>query len=297
MISKTMRCSDLLFLAAAVGWTIAGSSRAQPAVANSSDDSAERIIPPSAPPEDSENDWSQLDVDGFALMKEAQGRHPRPPSQTTPGVGHTWTSHESPDGSEILTARRSVSPLWNMQVGTELIVMRQPPPPPAWDQAADRLALNGPSPQSSAQAWAAVTAPGVGAIWDKTAIEARIDPARDQTKLDTSLSKSLPLGEGGYALTLRNGYNLVQHSALPIFGLRGDPVRSYTTDQSARLSVADTGASLVAGQSWSSTDDKWLHNIGAEQKLFGGVSVTGSISQTPVGPLDASLTAAFKRNW
>jgi hypothetical protein len=289
----------LLLLAAAACWTITGTSRAQSAATAPSDDSAERITPASEPPEDSEIDWSQLDVDGFTLMKEAspQGRHLRPSSQTAPSAGLAWTSHESADGSEILTAKRSVSPLWNTQVGTDLTVVRQPSPLTASDLAADKLPIDGCPPQSSATAWAGFTAPGLGSIWDKTALETRIDPAQKQSVLNTSLSKSLPLGKGGYALTLQDGYNLVQHSALPIFGLKGDPVRSYTTDQSARLSMADTGTSLIAGQSRSSTDDKWLRNIGAEQKLFDGISITGSISETPIGPLNASLTAAFKRAW
>jgi hypothetical protein len=179
-----------------------------------------------------------------------------------------------------------------------MTVVRQPSPLTASDLVTDkRLAIDGRPSQSSGTAWAAATAPGLGSIWDKTALKARIDPAQDQTMLDTALIKSLPLGDGRYALTLQNGYNIVQHSVLPIPGINGHPTRSYETGQSARLSMADTGTSLIAGQSLSSTDDKWLRKIGAEQKLFDGISVTGSVSETPLGPVNASLTAAFKRNW
>ena len=52
---------------------------------------------------------------------------------------------------------------------------------------------------------------------------------------------------------------------------------------SAKLSIADTGTSFIAGQTLSSTDDKWLRKIGAEQKLFGGVTISGSIGETALG--------------
>ena len=78
-------------------------------------------------------------------------------------------------------------------------------------------------PQSSGTAWAAITAPGVGSIWDKTAVEARVDPSQDQSKLGTSLSKSLPLGEQ-YSLTLQNGYNVIQQGVVPVPGIAGRPV-------------------------------------------------------------------------
>lgn len=247
------------------------------------------------PPGDSEIDWSQLEVDGFTLTEEMPPQVPRSrrPSQPGSGEGLAWTSHDNADGSAALTARRSVSPLWNARIGTDLTVMRQPSPLTASE--ADKLATSTPPSRSSGQAWAAVTAPGVGPVWDKTALEARIDPVRDQTTLDTSLSKSLPLSDGRYALTVQNGYNVTQHGVLSVPGVKGP--RHYKTDHSVRLSLTGTGTSLIAGQSLSSTDDKWLRRIGAEQKLFDGVSVAGSVSETPQGPLNASLTAAFKRTW
>ena len=142
---------------------------------------------------------------------------------------------------------------------------------------------------------AAATAPGLGSIWDKTALEARIDPTQDQTRFGTSLSKSVPLDGGQYALTLQNGYNVVQQSTLP--GIGGHFGHSYGTDQSAKLNITDSGTSLIAGQSLSSSSDRWLRTIGAEQKLFDGVSIAGSVSETALGPLNTSVTAAFKRRW
>jgi hypothetical protein len=161
---------------------------------------------------------------------------------------------------------------------------------------AEKIAHNNQISQSSGSAWAAMTAPGVGSIWDKTAIEARTDPSQEQSKFGTSLTKSLPFGGDQYALTLQHGYNVTQQTLVPVFGL-GASSRIYEIDQSAKLGIAETGTSFIAGQTHSSADDKWLRRIGAEQKLFGGVTVTGSISETPDGIANRSLSAGFKTRW
>ena len=106
----------------------------------------------------------------------------------------------------------------------------------------------------------------------------------------------MPLSEH-YSLTLKNDYNLIQQGIVPVPGIISHPVRSSETDQSARLSIADTGTSFIAGQTLSTSDDKWLRKVGAEQKLFDGVTISGSIGETPSGAASKSLSAGFKRSW
>jgi hypothetical protein len=53
----------------------------------------------------------------------------------------------------------------------------------------------------------------------------------------------------------------------------------------------------MAGQTLSTTDDKWLRKISAEQKLFDGVSISGSIGETAQGATSRSISAGFKRSW
>ena len=106
----------------------------------------------------------------------------------------------------------------------------------------------------------------------------------------------MPLSDQ-YSVTLQNGYNVIQQGVVPVPGIPARPQRNYETDQTAKLSVTDTGTSLIAGQSLSTTDDKWLRKLGAEQKLFGDVSINGSIGETPQGATSKSLTAGFKRSW
>jgi hypothetical protein len=240
-------------------------------------------------------DWSLLNVDASTLTtRPASKARPAPRADT--GADVSWSSKDRPNGSAAVSVKQPVSPLLDARVGADMTVVNQPQALTSSDLLRQKFSTDAPPSQSSGTAWAAITAPGVASIWDKTAVEARVDPSQEQSKLGTSLSKSLPLNEQ-YSLTLQNGYNVVQQGVVPVPGLAGHPVRNYETEQSAKLSIADTGTSFVAGQTLSSTDDKWLRRIGAEQKLFGDVNISGSIGETAQGTSNKSLTAGFKRSW
>jgi hypothetical protein len=241
-----------------------------------------------------ELDWSQLNVDASTLNITPSSKARIPP-QAARSTEMSWSSQDKPNGSAAVSVKQPLSTFWDARVGADMTVAPQQTLTGS-QVLSEKLANGGSEPQSSGTAWAAITAPGVGSIWDKTAVEARVDPSQDQSKVGTSLSKSLPLDEQ-YSLTLQNGYNVIQQGMMPVPGIPGRPLRNYETDQSAKLSIAETGTSFIAGQSLSSTDDKWLRKIGAEQKLFGGVSISGSIGETPLGVANKSLTAGFKQSW
>lgn len=230
-----------------------------------------------------EFDWSQLDVDASTLMATSPTAKARVAPRDAATGELTWSSQEKPNGSAV-SVKQPISPFWDTRIGADMTIVRQPAT--LSELLAEKTSYGGSEPQSSATAWAAVTAPGVGSIWDKTAVEARLDPSQDQGKLGTSLSKSLSLGEQ-YSLTLQNGYNLVQQG----------PAHSYETEQSARFSITDTGTSFSAGQKLSTADDKWLRRIGAEQKIVGGFNISGSVAETALGPANKSITAGFKQSW
>jgi hypothetical protein len=243
-----------------------------------------------------ELDWSQLNVDASTLTWTPASKARTASPKTTPGTDTSWSSNDKSDGSAAVSVKQSVSPFLDTRIGADMTVTRQPQTLTESQLLSEKLANGGSLPQSSGTAWAAITAPGAGSIWDKTSVEARVDPSQEQTRLGTSLSKSLPLNEQ-YSLTLQNGYNLVEQGVIPVPGIIGRPVHNYETDQSARLSIADTGTSFTAGQSLSSTDDRWLRKVGAEQKLFGGVSISGSIGETSLGTTNKSFSAGFKQSW
>ncbi|HXN70174.1 MAG TPA: hypothetical protein VN926_21270, partial [Bradyrhizobium sp.] len=217
---------------------------------------------------------------------------------------------DKPNGSAAVSVKQPLSPFWDARVGADMTVVNQPQTLTSADLVRQKFSSDSQPSQSSGSAWAAITAPGVDSIWDKTAIEARVDPSQEQSKLGTSLSKSVPLSEQ-YSLTLQNGYDVIQqgivpvpgHSSLPcadclnLSATPARPARNYQTGQSAKLSIVDTGTSFMAGQTLSTTDDKWLRKIGAEQKLFDGVSISGSIGETAQGATSRSISAGFKRSW
>jgi hypothetical protein len=238
-----------------------------------------------------ELDWSQLNVDASTLVPSPKSKA-RVSPQTGSSTEMSWSANDKGNGASAVTVKQPVSNFLDTRVGADMNVARQP----QTITESQLLANGGSLPQSSGTAWAAITAPGVGSIWDKTAVEARLDPSQEQSKLGTSLSKALPLNEQ-YSLSFQNGYSLVEQGYVPVPGIVGRPARNYETDQSAKLSITDTGTSFTAGQTLSSTDDKWLRKVGAEQKLFGGVSISGSIGETPLGTTNKSLSAGFKQSW
>ena len=238
-------------------------------------------------------DWSQLNVDASTLTGPAPKGGGS--SKAAASVDAAWSANERSNGTSAVSVKQSITPFWDTRIGADMTVARQGTATTS-ELLSEKLANGGSLPQSSGTAWAAITAPGVASIWDKTSVEARVDPGSEQSRLGTSLSKSLPLSEQ-YSVTLKNDYNLIQQGIVPVPGIVSHPARSYETDQSARLSITDTGTSLIAGQTLSTSDDKWLRKVGAEQKLFDGVTISGSIGETPSGAANKSLSAGFKRSW
>ncbi|WP_198961141.1 hypothetical protein [Bradyrhizobium sp. UFLA03-84] len=239
-------------------------------------------------------DWSQLDTDSTSLPTLAPKGAARRGSIA--GNDPSWTTNNNANGSSAVSVKQSISPFLDTRVGADMTVAK-PGPTTTSEQLSERLANGGSQPQSGGSAWASMSAPGVASIWDKTSVEARIDPGADQSKVGTSLSKSMPLSEQ-YSLTLQGGYNLIQQGVVPVPGIIGTPSHSYDTDQSARLSVTDSGTSITAGQTLSSTsDERWLRRIGAEQKLLDGVTVSGSVGETAQGTINKSIGAGYKHSW
>lgn len=237
-------------------------------------------------------DWSQLAVDAgtgndvMAAKKRAQA---------AAKDGLNWSSNANANGSSAVTVKQSVSSFWDARIGADMTVTSEPR---TMSELLAQKATNGGSlPQSSGSAWAAATAPGAGSIWDKTAVEARVDPGAEQSKIGASLIKSVPLSSDT-SLTLQNGYSVNQQGTAAVPGIGGGHVtRNYETDQTAKVTLTDTGTSITAGQSLSTTDDKWLRKVGAEQKLFDNVTVSGSVGETSQGAINKSLTAGFKKSW
>jgi len=240
-------------------------------------------------------DWSQLNIDAnsFSDRPEAKARSGKPAAIAS-GPDLNWSNQNNANGSSGVSVKQSVSPFWDTRIGADMTVTKQPT---TMAELLEEKAENGGGLlQNGGTAWAAVTAPGAGSIWDKTAVEARVDPGSDQSKIGATITKAVPLIDE-YKLSLQNGYNVTQQGMVPLPGAAPRTNRSFDTDQSAKLSMGSTGTSLTAGQTLSSSDDKWLRHVGAEQKLIDGVTVSGAIGETAQGATSKSITAGFKKSW
>jgi hypothetical protein len=148
--------------------------------------------------------------------------------------------------------------------------------------------------QAVGVAWANITAPGL-MMWDRSAIETRIDPYQE-SRLGMTLSRSMPLS-GDVALTLQNTFAWTQpllHGA-PVMAHGGHVVEG---NHAVRFTYLPFDTTFSIGTTGSSAEDGWRRSLSAEQRLFGGpMSVTGAVSETGTGELDRSLKARFKRNW
>jgi hypothetical protein len=102
----------------------------------------------------------------------------------------------------------------------------------------------------------------------------------------------VPVGDN-LTVTMQNGVSLTR--PLPTTGAHA---QGWAASQALRFNVLPTDTTLSVGAAISSTDDKWLPTLSAEQKLFGGpFSVTGAVSETATGETSKSLGAGFKRQW
>jgi hypothetical protein len=152
--------------------------------------------------------------------------------------------------------------------------------------------------QSTGFAWANVTVPDLPLGWDKASIDTQLDPLDEQSKVGTTLSRSIPLS-GDMSMTLQNGVSVSRTFANTTLSSQATSAsQNWASNQSLRFSLLPTDTTLSLGASLSSGTDKWLRTFSAEQKLFGGpVSLTGSVSETSSGEASKSLKAGFKQNW
>jgi hypothetical protein len=244
-------------------------------------------------PEPTAFEWSLLDPSiPVTVDKPIKYRAPA----TLSGPSASWDRTEKDDGGSAVTVKRSVLPFWDTKVGADMNVAADSPIT-SGELIARKAQGDTTSLQSGGSVWASMNGPGVAGIWDKTSVDARLDPSADQNRIGTAISKTIPIDNNQYALTVQNGYAVTQPLDTPIAGLGPRTGRSIEVDRSAKLEFRGTGTSLIAGETQSSLDNRWLSRVGAEQKLFGGVSISGTYAQTADGFDSKSVTAGYKYHW
>ena len=190
-----------------------------------------------------------------------------------------------PDGSSTLTLKNPLSAGWETKVGADVA----PAAPPVY-QPGQPLPGAG-SAYNSGAAWATLGMPNLASF------DARLDPNIDQSKLGTTLQRSLPLG-GHLSLTLQETLSLTdsfagQTAGLPVAG----PPQSWGRENRVKFDILSTGTSLGAGVITSSIDPVTHHTFSADQKVYGPLHVTTAVNDIGQPTASKSLSAAFKLNW
>jgi hypothetical protein len=229
----------------------------------------------------------QLD---FSLLIDAptlsDHRNAAPPSDLAAPPATIGSRVDKADGSMTHSAGEALPIPWDAKVGVDLAAPAVPTDTPMPGQGAE----------DHGSGWANLAVPAAPIGLDKATIDARVDPAADQGRLSTALSRSLPIG-GGFSLTLQNGYAVTQTLANPNGMATAPNPRIYTGDGGVKLDLP-TQTAVSARASMSSSDDRPTPSLSAEQKLFDTpLSITGTISQRPTGETDRSIMAGFKQTW
>ena len=237
-----------------------------------------------------EPDWSELGKIPEAPNKILRAAGPRAKQPDS----SAWSRNSNGNGTSAVAVKRDVSAFLDTHVGANLNLAKTPAATLA-DSLSDKM-LSGDTPKSSSgTAWASMTGPGVPRLWDKTAVDISMDSGTDQGKVGTTLSRSVPLVDNAYSVTLQNAYRLTQPATAPLTGSQEN--RTLEIERSAKFNVNQTGTSMIASQTLSSADDKWLGKVGAEQKFLGDVTVTGTVNEATHGPVKKALTTGFKKSW
>ena len=274
-------------------------SRAAVAEGTTSDNTTAEATTPEALPSDDEPLPDNIDFNALAVPLDRPYTPPpklkSAPPLNTGNTAPVWSRNDNPNGTAAVSVKQAVSPVWDMKAGVDMSVATPSSPLRTPETLPEKLASDARVETSQGSAWMSAKAPGVPYLSDHVALEARMNPSHD-ARFGTAFSKSMPIMGDQFSLTLKHGYYVTQHDAVP--GLQSaQHGRSFEMDRSAQFSITDTGTSFVAGQTLAPTGDRWLNNIGAQQQLFGGLSITGSVSETPDGFSNKSLTAGFKKSW
>ena len=213
-------------------------------------------------------------------------------AQSNPNDPTFGSRSDKPDGSVALTIGRRLPTDWDTKFGMDAKLSPEPP-----SAMADTVLVNPSVTRSTGAVWGSMTGPGVAPLlFDKTAVDARIDPSQEKGELAATLSRTLPLS-GTVSVTLQDKYSVTQ--SLQSNGAAPQPSGGsvWQADRSVRLNLAPTSTTLSAGVVTSNADNQWHNKLSAEQRLLGLLNVTTSITDPGTAASSKSIAAGFKHTW
>jgi len=199
---------------------------------------------------------------------------------------------DKPDGSTALSVGRHLPIEWDTKVGVDAKLAPEPAP-----ALADSMLANPSVTRSSGAVWGSMTGPGVAPmIFDKTSVDARIDPDKEKGQLAATLSRTVPISRD-ISVTLQDKYSLTQ--SLPGSATSPQPSAGvvWQSDRSLRLNWAPTGTTFSAGVISARNDHQWHNKLSAEQKIIGPLNVTTSITDPGTAASSKSIAAGFQHTW
>ena len=217
-----------------------------------------------------------------------------------PGEGngeYNITRTQKPDGSTSIEARQPLQSDWSNSVGADLVATKPSP-----------LHLPLPTEQNdglpAGAAWASI------GLRNLASVDARIDPANERGKVGTTIKHTMPFGSR-FAVTVQDTYSVTETlgqqpapgpGGLPLMSLPaagGTPATSqvFGNEKAVKFNILPTGTTLGAGLATTSNDPVTHNTFSAQQKLYGPLNVTTSVSDVGQPTTNKKVTAGFKLNW
>jgi hypothetical protein len=268
-------------------------------------ESADLLIadqPPAGPPLDAATAATlgqALSFDPAALAPDATAKTLAIPDLKPAALD--VSGNDTPDGSSSIAIKQPLPTTdWDSKVGVDLktaapTVTYQPGEP-----------LPGAQSDNSGAAWASVGLPNLASL------DARVDAGSDQGRFGTTLQHSMPLG-GNFSFTLRDSFAASDSlgvmeqtpsalAGLPMMALpqtstsaSTDPV--WSNQPGVKLDILSTGTTLAANLASSSSDPVTHNTLSAQQRIYGPLHVTTSVTDLGEATVNQSITAELKLNW
>lgn len=139
-------------------------------------------------------------------------------------------------------------------------------------------------------------------------VDARVNTGNDQGLVATTFKHSVPIGSA-LSLTLQSRTSVTETfgqgatsfdipmRTLPVNDAAAVGSRVWGQENSAKFNIPATGTSFVAGVSASSADTVSHNTFSAEQKVYGPLQVSTSVTDVGQAGENKSVNARFKFNW
>ena len=213
-------------------------------------------------------------------------------------------SNDKSDGSSSVALKRPVivsAPDLDSNVGADVNLAA---PAANVSQPNKPLPNLATSDRGSAAAWASV---GVDNL---ASVDARVDQGNDQGKIGGTLKHSVPVGRD-LSVTLEDSYSVIENfnpaapAAAPTTVTLAGPApvttaptpRVFDNSRAVKFNVLPTGTTFGAGWSSASNDPVTHNTLSADQKLYGPLHVTTSVTDPGQTTENKTITAGFKLNW